>query len=349
MGPVSADFEKAAKKTDKRHTATGRRAAVTIYDVARHAGVSPSTVSRALGKPGRMSARMERRIQDAAAELGYRVNPMARALPTGRTQTLGLIVTDFTNPVYFDLVRGAERAAGVAGYTMVLSESQESGEAESNAIERVRQLVDGLVLAAPRLDDEALTAIAQDTSLVLINRVVPDIASVVVDVRDGLTAALDHLRAHGHRSIGYLSGPARSWINARRWEVLLEEAPRRGMHVVEIQTSEPTLAGGRDALRRVRAAGVSALVAYNDLIAIGLLREAQATGLDVPGDLSIVGFDDIFGAELTTPGLSTIRVPLGALGEAAIHVLIGRVNPEEHEPAKTEFVRRQSTGPAAAR
>ena len=174
---------------------------------------------------------------------------MARALPTGRTQTLGLIVTDFTNPVYFDLVRGAERAAGEAGYTMVLAESQESGEAESNAVERVRPLVDGLVLAAPRLDDEALTAIAGDTSLVLVNRAVPNIASVVVDVRTGLTAALDHLQAYGHRSIGYLSGPARSWINARRWEVLMEEAPRRGMHIVEI----PTTADPRRRARRSAA------------------------------------------------------------------------------------------------
>jgi LacI family transcriptional regulator len=349
MGRVNPDKEKAAPGVDKRSMAIGRRGAITIYDVARHAGVSPSTVSRALGKPGRMSARTERRIQQAAAELGYRVNPMARALPTGRTQTLGLIVTDFTNPVYFDLVRGAERAAGEAGYTMVLAESQESGEAESNAVERVRPLVDGLVLAAPRLDDEALTAIAGDTSLVLVNRAVPSIASVVVDVRTGLTAALDHLQAYGHSSIGYLSGPARSWINTRRWEVLMEEAPRRGMHIVEIPTIEPTLAGGRDVLRRVRAAGVSALVAYNDLIAIGLLREAQAAGLRVPGDLSIVGFDDIFGAELVTPGLSTIRVPLGALGEAAIRVLTGRVDPETHEPAQAEFVPRQSTGRALPR
>ncbi|MFC8943650.1 LacI family DNA-binding transcriptional regulator, partial [Streptomyces griseoincarnatus] len=324
---MNADIEKAASEEGEESVAIGRRGAVTIYDVARHAGVSPSTVSRALGKPGRMSARMERRIQEAATELGYRVNPMARALPTGRTQTFGLIITDFTNPVYFDLVRGAERAAGEAGYTMVLAESQESGEAESNAVERVLPLVDGLVLAAPRLDDEALTAISQDTSLVLINRAVPGIASVVVDVRTGLSAALDHLQTHGHSSIGYLSGPARSWINTRRWEVLMEEAPQRGMHIVEIPTTEPTLVGGRDALRRVRAAGVSALVAYNDLIAIGLLRAAQAGGLDVPGDLSIVGFDDIFGAELVTPGLSTIRVPLGALGEAAVQVLIGRVDP----------------------
>ncbi|WP_165362779.1 LacI family DNA-binding transcriptional regulator [Promicromonospora panici] len=346
---MNRDIEKAATDVGQQPVAIGRQGAVTIYDVARHAGVSPSTVSRALGKPGRISARTERRIQDAAAELGYRANPMARALPTGRTQTLGLIVTDFTNPVYFDLVRGAERAAAEAGYTMVLAESQESGAAESNAVERVRPLVDGFVLAAPRLDDEALTAIAQDTSLVLVNRAVTGIASVVVDVRTGLSAALDHLRAHGHSSIGYLSGPARSWINARRWEVLMEEAPRRGMHIVEIPTTEPTLVGGRDALPRVRAAGVSALVAYNDLIAIGLLREAQATGLDVPGDLSIVGFDDIFGAELVTPELSTIRVPLGALGEAAIRVLIGRVDPETHEPAKAEFVPRQSTGPARSR
>ena len=104
------------------------RPAPTIYDIAELAGVNPSTVSRALNKPGRISAKTEKLIQDAARTLNYRANPMARALPTGRTHTLGLIVADITNPMFFEVVRGAERAAAVGGYTLILAESQESDE-----------------------------------------------------------------------------------------------------------------------------------------------------------------------------------------------------------------------------
>jgi LacI family transcriptional regulator len=115
-----------------------RRPPATIYDVAKATGVSPSTVSRALNKPGRLKAATEQRIRDAAQELGYRINPMARALPTGKTGTLALLVSDITNPVYFDLVRGAERVATANGLTLIFAESQESPELEFATAQRLQ-------------------------------------------------------------------------------------------------------------------------------------------------------------------------------------------------------------------
>lgn len=329
--------------------------APTIYDIARLAEVNPSTVSRALSQPGRINAKTEARIRAAAKELNYRVNPIARALPTGRTNTLGLMVADITNPVIFGIVRGAERAAADAGYTLIVAESQESGEREATAVERVLPSVDGLVLATTRLGDAQIAELAERKPLVVINRAVAGQTSILPDVERGVGQLVAHLAELGHRSIAYLSGPDTSWISGRRWEALLQAAPRQGMTIVEIGPGVPTLEGGAAAISRVVAAGVTAVVAFNDLMAIGLLRAASERGIAVPAALSIAGFDDIFGSDFTSPGITTVRAPLAEAGERAVRQLLSRVGPrdgkEEPDPASllpTDLVVRGSTGPRLA-
>lgn len=328
------------------------KAAPTIYDIAELAGVNPSTVSRALSRPGRISAKTEKRIQDAAKALNFRVNPMARALPTGRTNTLGLIIADITNPMFFEVVRGAERAAATSGYTLILAESQESGEREAEAVERVAPAVDGLILVTTRLADEQIQEMAELKPLVVINRRVGDVDAVVPELEPGIEQALDHLGSLGHRLVAVLSGPVNSWMSAARWNELLGKAVERGIPIVEIGPGAPTLEGGRAALTRVLASGATAVVAYNDLMAIGLLRAAQERGLAVPGRLSIIGFDDIFGSDFTSPPLTTIRTPLGLLGEyaarRALELVTGGGSAAPAEPLPTELVVRGSTGPVQA-
>jgi LacI family transcriptional regulator len=328
------------------------KSAPTIYDVAKLAGVNPSTVSRALSQPGRINIKTEERIHAAAKELNYRLNPMARALPTGRTNTLGLLLADITNPMIFGIVRGAEHAARDQGYTLVIAESEESGEREATTAERVQPSVDGLILGTTRLSDEQIQRLAESKPLVLINRDVAGVSSVLPDVDPGIEEALAHLESLGHTRLAYLSGPASSWMSGTRWGSLLERAPARGMSIVEIGPGVPTLDGGRAALSRVVAAGVTAVVAYNDLMAIGLLRAATEQGIDVPGRMSIVGFDDIFGSDFTTPALTTIRTPLALAGERAVRLALHMVATgaddlvaDEDEPAiVTELVIRGSTG-----
>jgi LacI family transcriptional regulator len=332
--------------------------APTIYDIARLAGVNPSTVSRALSQPGRINVKTEERIQAAARELDYRVNPMARALPTGRTNTIGLMVADITNPVIFGIVRGAERAAADAGYTLIVAESQESGEREAKAVERVLPAVDGLVLATTRLDDAQITRIAERKPTVVLNRALEGVTAILPDVEHGVGQLVSHLADLGHRSVAYLSGPETSWISARRWDALLDAAPRRGMSIVEIGPGAPTLEGGAAAIARVVASRATAVVAFNDLMAIGLLRAAAEHGIAVPAQLSIAGFDDIFGSELTTPALTTVRAPLTDAGERAVRHLLARVAPRgtssttdavpEEPLLPTELVVRGSTGHPAA-
>jgi LacI family transcriptional regulator len=339
--------------------------APTIYDIAQLAGVNPSTVSRALSKPGRISARTEKLIQDAAKTLNYRVNPMARALPTGRTSTLGLIVADITNPVFFTFIRGAEQAAAQAGYTLVLAESHESGEREVETTERIAPSVDGLVLVATRLTDEQIVALSARKTLIVVNRSVEGVETIVPDLEPGVDRALMHLSDLGHSAIAYLSGPDDSWMSVERWRLMLSKALDQGMTIVEIGPGAPTVEGGRDMYERVIASGVTAVLAYNDLMAIGLLRAAQERGLTVPGRLSVVGFDDIFGSDFTSPPLSTIRIPLGLMGLLAVRRILDLIGegthddptivpnspltvvPQGGQPLLTEFVRRGSTGPVA--
>ncbi|GGD26260.1 LacI family transcriptional regulator [Microbacterium faecale] len=334
--------------TGLRHGANGnRKPSATIYDIARELALSPSTVSRALNKPGRIAAKTEKRIRDTAAELGYRSNPMARALPTGRTRMLGLVVSDVTNPVFFRLVRGAEHACGELGYTLVFAESQESGEVEYGTLDRLLPAVDGVVLAAARLDDEQISQIAATKDVVLVNRRVGDLSAIVPDPNVGVTQAVDHLADLGHTSIAYLAGPATSWISRTRGELLLERAVARGMTFVEIGPNSPTRDGGEAALRRVRASGATAALTYNDLMAIGLLRACREAGVSVPGGLSVVGFDDIFGADLTTPTLTTVRSPLGLAGEAAVRDLVATLDGAQRDTSETlatELIVRESTG-----
>ncbi|WP_165368176.1 LacI family DNA-binding transcriptional regulator [Phytoactinopolyspora endophytica] len=323
-----------------------RKPSATIYDIARELDLSPSTVSRALNKPGRVAAKTEQRIRDAAAKLGYRGNPMARSLPTGRTRMLGLVVSDVTNPVFFRLVRGAEQACGELGYTLVLAESQESGEVEYGTLDRLLPAVDGVVLAAARLEDDQIRQIAASKDVVLINRRVGELPAIVPDIDGGVAQAIDHLATLGHTSIAYLAGPATSWMSRERGERLFEHAVARGLTFVEIGPTSPDLGGGQSALRRVQASGVTAVLAYNDLMAIGLLRACRAEGIDVPGDLNIMGFDDIFGADLTTPALTTVRSPLDRAGDAAVRSLVATFDgsePAAPDPLPTEIVVREST------
>jgi LacI family transcriptional regulator len=327
--------------------------AATIYDIAKLAGVNPSTVSRALTTPGRINATTEAKVREAAKQLNYRVNPFARALPTGKTKMIALMVSDITNPVFFKLVRGAELKAAEAGYTLVIAESQESSRVESDNLERILPSVDGVILGTTRLSDDEIFAMNQQKPVVLVNRKVDGVSDVVPDNTPGIAEAVKHLADLGHKHIAFVAGPSASWINTDRWNLLMKNAVDLGMTIAEIGANEPTVEGGKKALDRVRAAGVTAVVTYNDVMAIGLLRAATAAGIQVPAELSIIGFDNIFGSDFTNPPLSTIQMPLEQVGNEAIDVLLKSFVAEVDEPlhgsaASTSLLLRGSTAKAKA-
>jgi len=328
----------------------GGKQAPTIYDIAELAGVNPSTVSRALSTPGRVSAKTQTRIEDAARKLNYQVNVFARALPTGRTRTIGLIVSDITNPAYFDVIRGAGTAASARDYTLMLAESTESAELELTAARRMLATVDGLILASPRLSDADISQLASQKPVVVINRAVDGVGSVVADTEAGVADALRHLAAMGHRHIAYVAGPERSWMSQRRWETIKARSDWSGLSATVVASGVPTVDGGRRAAAAVREGFATAVFCYNDLMAIGLMRELQAAGVNIPDEFSILGFDNIFGSDFTTPPLSTIKSPLHELGTTALGYVLEELDkgpgPHRLPVLRTELVLRGSTGPS---
>lgn len=331
-----------------------KRGAPTIYDIANLAGVHPSSVSRALNRPGRMSAKTESRIWEAARSLNYHVNPMARALPTGRTKMIGLVTADITNPVFSSMARGAERAAADYDYTLVLAESEESSDRELKVVQRLLQTVDGIVLATSRLDDAAVLSLTEVKPLVVVNRELAGVPGVVADVGHGITEAVDLLALFGHRSIAFVSGPERSWMSRERWRVTKERCDWSRMQASRVPSPSPTIEGGRAAAAAVRASGCTAVIAYNDLIAIGLMRELAMAGVQVPRDISLIGFDDIFGSDFTAPPLTTIQMPLQQQGARAVQLILSELREESGSPRPgaadllTRLTVRSSVGPPPA-
>jgi len=320
----------------------------TIYDVAAACGVAPSTVSRAFSRPGRVNAETAARIRQVAEEMGYRANPLARALPTGKTSLLALVVSDVTNPFYFEIIRGAEIAATEADYTLLVADVHESATAERKALERALPLVEGVVLGTSRMSDSAIRVMAQQRPTVVLNRVITGIPSVVTDNTRGVRRAVEHLAGLGHTTIGYVAGPEASWADGMRWRGMREAAEQLDVRVQRVGPFAPTLAGGVEAAGVIATSTVSAVVAYNDLVAIGLMRGLAAAGLRVPRDVSVVGFDDIFGAELCSPALTTVAAPLTALGTFAVQTLLAGMTsrtPPRVRPAllPAELVVREST------
>ena len=325
------------------------RRPATIYDIAQLAGVNPSTVSRALSRPGRINEKTAKKIHDAARELNYVVNPAARSLPTGRTGTLGLIVADITNPMFFDIVRGAERETADRNYTLVLAEFRESSERELLTARRLMPSVDGLILATSRLDPEEVRALGREKPVVVINRRVDHITSIVANVDPGISQAVNHLAELGHSRVAYVSGPTRSWMSRHRWERARQLCEAEGIDIVRVPSAQPDMAGGRATADEVLRRGVTAVLAYNDLLAIGLMLELQSRGVAVPQQLSIIGFDDIFGSDFTTPALTSIGSPHLASGMYAAQSLFALLSDTAVplvDNLKTGLVMRASTAPA---
>ncbi len=310
----------------------------TIYDVAREAGVATSTVSRALSNPDRVNARTREHIVEVAERLGYSTNPLARALPSGRTQTLALFVADITNPHFFGIIRGAEQQARAAGCTLIVGDTEESPELESRNIERLGRSVDGFVIAASRMTDKAIKQLATHHRLTLVSRQVSGVPSAIVDHVDGTRQIIEHLASLGHRSVVYLAGPRRSWLATQRWRAVEPVARRFGMSAARLGPFPPAVHGGAAAADAAIGSGATAAIAYNDLLAIGMLRRFAERGVRVPEDISVVGYDDIFGADFCSPPLTTLAGPFAEAGRVAVDLLLSMRDPVRNHPPRRDVV-----------
>ena len=334
----------------------GRSAAgsVTIYDVAREAGVSVSTVSRAFSRPGRVSAETARVVHEVADRLGYRAATVYHPPRASKTGMIGLLVSDVTNPFYFGIIRGAELAAHQEGVSITLVDSQESQSLERRLVEHALPTIDGLIVASSRVSDTDLRAVAKQVPVAILNRHVNGLASVLPDTRSGMQQVVDHLVGLGHRRLAYLAGPPTSWADGQRWRTFRDACIGLGLVNHRCGPVPPTVRGGEEAVDEILSDPVTAVVAYNDLVAIGLMRALIRRGVRVPGDISIVGFDNTFASDLVTPALTTVAAPLTALGEQGVRAVLHPASLPSRSggPPVTLPVRlvvRGSSGPAPRR
>lgn len=326
-----------------------RRPRPTLADVAAAAGVATSTVSRAFSRPQRVNRRTREHVLAEAERLGYVPNPAAQALESGRTRTIALLVPDITNPYFAGVIKGAERAAASAGLTLVLGDTAENATIEAQLVKRLERAVDGFVISASRLTDDELRAAAERTSIALVNRATAGLGCVVADFDSGTQQIVDHLAAFGHRSFVFVGGPVESWSGARRWQGLQAAARANGMQARRVGPYLPTLNGAPAAADAVTASGTTAVVCHNDMLAIGIMRRLAERGRSVPGDVSVVGFDNVFGADFCHPTLTTLAERTEEAGMRAVELLVQQVPSRQVEgPTRvlpTHLVVRGSTGP----
>jgi LacI family transcriptional regulator len=312
----------------------------TLSDVAQEAGVSPTAVSRYLNNRIELPLATRERIDAAITKLNYRPNLLARRLSTGRTEAISLVTPDIANPFFAELAAAVEAKAQAHGYAVYMSSTQGDRAREIDAIQRLQDRhVDGLIMMTNHPDDGTLAELLeQHQNVVLLDEDIPGVAlpRVFVENEHGSYLATRHLIEAGHREIAIVGGP-RNLMSVGERLAGFERAMRdAGLPVRPglVLLGEYSRDYGREAsgqlLRSQRRP--TAILACSDFIAVGILEATRRAGLEVPRDISLVGFDDMPFAELVDPPLTTVRQPVAAMGRTAFERLLSLINNAPAEP-----------------
>lgn len=324
---------------------------VTISQVAEAAGVSRATVSRAFGRPEMLSVETVRKIRAVAQKLGYSPNHTARALSTGRSSNIALVVPDVANPFFPPLIRAAQEGADAAGFCVFLGNSDENPKREDVLLSRIAGQVDGIVLCSSRLPEARIRAVAAVKPLALVNRDVDGIPRVLIDTAGGVRAAVRHLAELGHERLAYVAGPPASWSNLERKTAAREAARKAGMELTVLPTTRPSFEAGRRSAPAIQRSGASAVIAFDDLTAQGVLVGLAELGLAAPADISVVGCDDVLG-HIVMPPLTTVSSRCREAGETAVKILLEMLGDRGVTDVRyvldTELIVRGTTGRARA-
>lgn len=304
-------------------------AKVTVRDVAAEAKVSASTVSRALSSTDLVAPKTRRRVLEVAESLGYQHRPAAQLLDTGRFRTIGILVPDIDDPRYSPIVKGVYRQALREGFSVVIADSDNDPSNEITAAHRLQEHTDGLILCSSKLSDNDIESLNDAGPLVLTNRHCSGVSEVGLAATETIRQALEHLHALGHRHIAYAGGPESSWSDKKRREGLATIGPKlASLEITDLGAFEPGFGGGSSAADLAVASGATAVLAFNDFMALEILARLRRRGCRVPEDFSVVGIDDIQSANLTSPSLTTVRTPLRQIGQAAVNKLLDLVDPQ---------------------
>ena len=334
-----------------------RPGSVSIRDVAQRAGVSIATVSRAVNHISTVDPDLAKRVWKAIEEVGYLPNTQARALVSGRSRTLGLIVSEITNPFFPELVQEFENLAVAQGYEVLIgSTNYEPSRTESLIRRMLQRNVDGVAVMTFGIEEELVQKLVErEFPLVFVDAgpALPNIRILKVDYAEGIRQAVQHLAALGHRRIAFISGPLRLRSAVARRDAFLKSMAQLGLtvpaeHIVE---GNHTMDGGMTAMEPLieLAELPTAVVCSNDMTAIGVLHALYRTTHSVPQDISVVGFDDIHLAQFMLPPLTTVQMSCKDLATAAVEALRAGIEPDHPKANKTEWhiptqlVVRQST------
>ncbi|HKD07607.1 MAG TPA: LacI family DNA-binding transcriptional regulator [Bryobacteraceae bacterium] len=329
---------------------------VSIKDVAARAGVSIATVSHVLN--GTRGTRQETRdrVEEAIRELGYAQNQAARNLARGRSSLLGLIISDIRNPFFPEVTSAFQDQALLHNMDAIVLNTNYDPQRTLNAVKRLTGLqVPGVAILTSQIDPAVADLLPRSgvASVFLdLGRVNRNVSNIVVDYERGICDSLHHLAKLGHRRIAYIGGPLELPSAQVRKKAFVKGALQAGIEPARAIDSDFTVKGGYSACGELMSGSrPTAIVTGNDLTAIGVLRRAFDAGINVPEDLSVVGFDDIMFSEYTQPALTTVAVPRGEIGNAAFQALWAMMNDPEQAGrelrVETHLVVRQSTLPVA--
>jgi LacI family transcriptional regulator len=323
----------------------------TIFDVARHAAVSTSTVSHVVNGTRKVSAETARRVQEAIAAVGYTPNGIARALAVSTTNSVGIAVSTITNPYFGDIICAIERECTRLGLMVFLSDTHDDPEHELRVVKAQHlRRVDGIILAPSETgDSETLNYIeANKIPCVLVDRLTSTkFDRVGIQNRHAMGLVVDHLADHGHQRIGFISGQPGFATAIERTEGFRAALSERGLAVDEaLIRSGDSIDGAAAAAAELlaRPDRPSALAVGNNMSMIGVMRAIRSAGLSVPGDIALVGFDDFEWADCFEPRLTVIAQPVEEIGRKAAELLVRRIAADQsEEPLKPQIIRLKPT------
>lgn len=326
-----------------------KRGRVTIREVAEAAGVDRSTVSRAFTRPQMIRPETTEHVLAVAKRMGYSPNRLARALSTGRAANLALVVHDLTNPFIPRLIMGVQREADRAGYCIFIGNADENPRDEERLLSRFVSQVEGTILVASRLDSDRVEDFARLGPVILVNRDLEGLPRVLVDYTRGFGEAVRHLTGLGHRRIAYVGGPESSWSNTVRLEAVREAVNTAGAELVLLPAGKASFHAGLNMTDEIVSSDTTAAIAFDDILAQGILAGLHARGVEVPREYSLIGCDDILG-DMTHPALTSITTRAEETGAAAFRLMVERITAPDTAPERhfltSDLVLRNTTGPA---
>lgn len=333
-----------------------------IKDVAKLAGVSTATVSHVINKTRFVSDETKRRVLGAIENVGYAPNIHARNLASGQSRTLGLIISDITNPFFPDLVKSIQEKALELGYDVIVLNTNYEPQRDAPYVQRLLELqVRGVMILTTEMDLSVIGRLSSRRIPVVfldIGKVGPHTSNIRVNYEKGVQQAVEHLLELGHRQIAFISGPVHfKSAEIRRQAFLRTMKKYRASLCTEAVICEGDfkLESGQQAVKELLELKhrPTAIMAANDLMAVGALRELGRAGLRVPKDISVIGCDDIWLGKLTDPQLTTIMIPRAEIGAAAVEAVLRSNSAKDHVGREiripTELLVRESTGTAPAR